>query len=756
MKKLLIAATFILICIIFRPIDIHQPSAFGKKILAEDGQLLSAQIASDEQWRFAPDKLLPARYVQSIINYEDKRFYYHLGIDPLSVARAIKDNVSARRVVSGASTLTMQLARMLGERSERTVYNKFVESINAIRIEFWHSKSDILRYYTAYAPFGGNVVGVDAAAWKYFQKTPHQLTWAECATLAVLPNAPGLIHPNRNRDILRTKRDKLLLKLQKNSLIDELEYSLAVQENLPLGRFDLPRLAPHYLHLSENGDNSAIHYQWQIEAGKLLDRHYYRWGQNDIHNAAILVIENKTRDIKVYQGNIPSTKQEEDVDMIQSRRSSGSILKPMLYAAALDKSTITPFSLLDDVPMYINGFHPTNFDRKYQGSVAADKALSKSLNVPFVQLLQEVGTDPLIRILRKLGLSSIDKDADHYGLSLILGGGEVRLNELANAYAYLSNVLDGTSNNSPLSAAAIYHTFEAMREVIRPTNHGLWQKFDSGIPIAWKTGTSFGHRDAWAVGVHPDYTIASWVGNADGQGREGLLGGQMAGDLLFGMIEILDLTPKWWKMPAQEMSQANICLQSGFLASASCQDIRSELVLNASLRTQPCPFHKTVFVTPDGYQIGESCAYDGAKERQYFFQLAPRNAHYYQQYHPEFRPMPDLHPSCRPSQTDVAMQFIYPNGRQAILAPRDLNAEQQEFVYRAAHHDPNATLYWYFDNDYLGSTTGIHKISHLSTPGVHLLTIIDHNGNRLSHPLTVKTNPLDAVLAVEEPLDVHM
>ncbi len=725
-----------------RPIDLRHNQVFGVRILAENGELLSTRLADDDQWRFAPMTELPSRYVKCLIHYEDKRFNYHPGIDPISIVRALKTNISHNKINSGASTITMQLARMLRKYRHRSLANKLAEAILALRIELWHSKKDILRHYAAYAPYGGNVVGIEAASWRYFDKSPDLLTWSESATLAVLPNAPGLIHPGRNQETLFTKKNRLLASLNRAGIIDDIEYSLAIQEPIHMLPHQLPQFAPHFLAAHPSQENSHIHYAWQLACGALLDRQYHQWKQNEIHNAAILLIENKTGATKVYHGNIPHTSHEKDVNMITARRSSGSILKPILYAASIDKSIISPYALLDDIPLYINGFHPTNYDKSYHGSIHADRALSKSLNVPFVQLLRLYGVDPFLRLLRKMNITTVTKDAEHYGLSIILGGAEVRLIDLAMAYANMSEILRKNDLSSALSPEAIYYTFEAMRRVERPNDRGQWEKYESSIPIAWKTGTSYGHRDAWAVGCTPEYTIATWVGNADGEGREGLLGGKTAGDLLFGVLDIIAPTPQWWELPGKQLVAADICENSGHLAGSHCNHQDRKMIPLHTLRTMTCTYHKPLAITESGYRIEGECTHDGIVTTRSFFVLPPRNAQYYKHYHADYEELPPLLPTCQQDLAEQSLQFIYPIGNQALMTPHDFNLNRKAIIYKAAHKDPEATIFWYLDKEFLGATTGEHKIMHIPPDGIHTLTIMDQYGNSLSQFLKIVANPI--------------
>src|SRR5688500_4918849 len=447
----------------------------------------------------------------------------------------------------------------------------------ALRAEIKYSKDEIMQLYASHAPFGGNVVGLGAASWRYFQKTPGQLSWGEAATLAVLPNAPGLIHPGRNRDALLLKRNRLIKKLELKGVIDETEASLAMQEPLPENPFPLPDIAPHLLgHHKDKGVtlHSTLDHDMQLRMTELLQRHADILSLNGVNNAALLIMETESGEVRAYIGNASDENKDHqnDVDIITSERSSGSILKPFLYCASLEENLITPAGILEDVPTFIRGYQPLNFSQEYMGMVPADQALAMSLNVPAVRLLREYGILPFKEKLQRAGITTLRFSPDHYGLPLVLGGAEVTLWDVCGAYATLGRVLENNFRHqntyrkedihAPVifreqiinerqnykasdqphvwHAGAIWHTFEAMSTLRRPDQEGQWETFQSSKRIAWKTGTSFGYRDAWAVGVTQKYTIGVWVGNADGEGRPGVIGLHASPPILFDVFRMLN------------------------------------------------------------------------------------------------------------------------------------------------------------------------------------------------------------------------
>jgi len=427
---------------------------------AENGDLLGARIAADGQWRFPQQDTVPEKFAQAIIEFEDRRFYYHPGVDPSAIGRALLQNIKNQRVVSGGSTLTMQVIRLSRKDKPRNVYQKLVEMILATRLELSTNKREILSLYASHAPFGGNVVGLDAATWRYFGKQAKLLSWAEAATLAVLPNSPSLIHPGRNRQALLQKRNRLLDRLLERKVIDTLTCQLAKEEPLPDQPHPLPRLAPHlldraYLEYVRTGKTArsrirtTVEVTLQNQVTNILQRHQQLLSFNQIHNAAAIVIEIETGNVLAYVGNVIGAGEEhgEQVDVIKAPRSTGSVLKPLLYALALQEGQILPKSLLPDVPTQLSGYRPENFYKKYDGMVNADKALIRSLNVPFIYLLQDYGLGKFHFQLKKLGLTTLNKPPGYYGLPIILGGAEGTLWDITGVYASMARTLQHYYNN---------------------------------------------------------------------------------------------------------------------------------------------------------------------------------------------------------------------------------------------------------------------------------------------------------------------
>lgn len=730
---------------------------------SSDGQLLGAQIASDMQWRFPEMDSVPYKFQQSIVHYEDAHFFKHWGFNPVSMLHAYRQNQKAGKVIRGGSTLTQQVIRLYRQNKRRTYSEKLVEIILASRLEFRYSKAKILALYASHAPFGGNSVGLDAASWRYFGREPHELSWAESATLAVLPNAPGLIHVNKNRDILLKKRNALLTKLHQKNVIDSETYHLSVAEPLPDHTYNLPQIAPHLLSKitqKQKGQRvkTTVNFDLQLQVNDIVAQHYEQLKQNHVYNIAVLVVEVPTRKIVTYVGNAPTDKNhQKDVDVINKPRSTGSILKPFLFTAMLHAGELLPNTLVADVPTQIGNYRPENFTLQYQGAVPAGKALARSLNIPAVIMLRDYGMERFYHDVQALQLKNINKGTDHYGLSLILGGAESNLWDITRAYTNLASTINhydetqgkyytqeytdlifradvspdfGTTSTQPklFDTGSIYSTFQTLLNVNRPEAYENWEFFNGARAIAWKTGTSFGFRDAWAVGVTPQYVVGVWVGNADGEGRPELTGLHTAAPLLFDVFSLLPST-KWFTQPYDEMVKTPTCRQSGYKASENCEEIDSVWIPLSGLKTKSCTYHTVVhFDRSETYQVNSSCeSIDNLISKKWFV-LPPIQAYYYQMYNPFYKVLPPFRPDCV-FNSQSAMEFLVPFAHEQVFLPKDFNEKKTQLILKAKHALPDTKIFWYIDDRYIGETYHIHEIAIQPEKGVHSVTIVDVLGH---------------------------
>jgi penicillin-binding protein 1C len=763
---------------------------------ARDGTLLSARIAADGQWRFPPGQDVPARFRRALLVFEDKRFENHSGIDGLAIARAAKLNLRAGRVVSGGSTVTMQLARLSrqgrarsGVRDQRNLGAKLTEALLALRLETAYDKDELLRLYAANAPFGGNVVGLEAASWRYFGREPASLSWAETATLAVLPNNPALVHLKRNRERLQRKRDALLQRLHESGDLTALDLELALSEPLATEPHDLPDLAPHLLDTLRAQDparhrvRTTLDARLQSQAAQLLNDHSSVLSRQNVHNAAALIVDNTTFEVLAYIGNsngvtphllakgvsprsaptptdtpLESGPRGHSVDIIRRPRSTGSILKPMLYAAMLEDGTLTPRMLLPDVPTHFEGFSPENFDRQYRGAVPADEALAASLNIPAVRMLRTYGVARFADLLRASGMSTLNRPADDYGLTLILGGAEGNLWDITGLYASLAQIsragladpepqfrtLSAVSGEpgetraaTPIGAGSAWLTMRALLEVPRPGEEGHWRSFADSRAIAWKTGTSWGLRDGWAVGTTSRHTVGVWVGNASGEGRPGLTGSTMAAPLMFGLFNALPASA-WFAQPVHALRQIDVCANDGFLAVPGCETERTWLPRDSHFESLS-PHNPRVNLDSSGrFRVDSECESPGAMRHANWFVLPPAEEFYYRKSHAEYRPLPALRADCLArGAARGALALLYPDVNGRVLIPGELDGSRGRAVFEAVHRRQDAVIYWHLDDRYLGETHTFHQQSLDIDPGEHILTLVDNEGQRVTRRFEV-------------------
>ncbi len=713
-----------------------------------------------------------------MLAYEDKRFEHHIGVDLIAIARAVRSNLRAGRTVSGASTITMQLARLvraggtsgegLDRRRHRGYANKLLETLLALRIERTYSKQQILAAYANNAPFGGNIVGLEAASWRYFGRAPTALSWSEAATLAVLPNSPALVTPGRNRATLQRKRDELLKRLHTTGVLSAQALQLALAERLADAPVALPDEAPHLLETlrarypGQSRFESTLDPDLQAAAVQSVRDQADTLGHQLIRNVAAVIIDNRSFEVLAYVGNSSwSTRNDTGlaVDIVQRPRSTGSVLKPFLYAAMLDSGQLLPHMLVADVPTQYAGYAPENFDHAYRGAVPADVALAQSLNVPAVRSLKEYGVERFYDLLRDMGMSTLTRPPQDYGLTLILGGAEGTLWDITRMYANLVDTARRTAPGTagtyrdllvlrqasphaqtahamPITPAAAWLTLNALLEAQRPADEAHWMNFAGSRRIAWKTGTSWGFRDAWAVGNTSRYTVAVWVGNASGEGRPGLTGATAAAPLMFELQRRLAIEP-WLIQPTLTMRRVAVCRDDGFLANDLCDSV-PDWVPAVSHFERQSPFHQRVHLDLSArYRVDSGCERVSNMQHVAWFVLPPSQEFYYRRTHADYRDLPPYRSDCDRSHGGQPMEFLYPNAEGRIYIPVELDGSKGRTIFEAVHRDRNARLYWHLDGHYLGATDTFHQMSLDIAPGAHLVTIVDGSGNRLSRSFEV-------------------
>lgn len=752
-------------------------------VFDKTGRLLSARVARDGQWRFMPRGKVPERFAKAIVCFEDRRFWWHLGVDPLRVGAAILQNLGAGRVVSGASTIAMQVVRLEDGAAARTVGAKLREAVLALGLVLTTSREHILAQYAALAPFGGNVVGLEAAAWRYFGREAADLSWAEAATLAVLPNNPGLVHPGRNRERLLSRRNRLLQDLWEQGAFDRSTLDLALAEPLPAKPLPLPQKADHLLAWLEKQAaatdasravfTTGIDGDLQSRLQDIADKYQARLEGNRIQNVGILVMDTASGAVRAWIGNAVrgrGPEAAEFVDMVTAPRSTGSLLKPFLYAAQLDAGETLPGQLVLDIPTRVGSYMPENNVRTYAGALPAAQALSQSLNIPAVRQLRIFGLERFHFLLQSLGMGTLFRRADDYGLPLILGGAEGTLLELCGMYAALGRlVLDPDSASrgnpffapivladdqgaplpptytgkaaragvAPLSPGAAWLTLLALVEVNRPDEDGSWKLFDTGRPVAWKTGTSFGFRDAWAIGLDASWTVGVWVGNASGEGRPELKGFSAAAPLLFDVFNTLPQR-SWFAEPAKYLKAIEVCQASGYPPGPYCADKIWAKVPAAAPVAQVCPWCQLVTLSQDGrFRVDSRSANLDEMHQEARMVLPPAVEYWYRRRNPTAKALPPWAPGSAAATNGGNLGLLYPEQHAQVFIPRLLDGSKGRIVAQAAHRTPDTLVYWHLDGKFVTVTREQHQVEINAAPGDHELLVVDQGGECIVRRFTV-------------------
>lgn len=766
------------------PGDFPQPRSTA--ILDVQGRLLGATVATDGQWRFPTSDSVPWRFRTALLEAEDRRFLAHPGIDPLAVARAARDNFRPHRRIQGASTLTMQVARLLrrarGAAPGRSPWAKATEAWLALRLEMWHRKEAILALWCANAPFGGNVVGLEAAAWRWYGTPPEELTWGQCAVLASLPNAPSrLLGTEAGRQALLRRRDRILANLVARGVLDGTEASLARSEPLPMQPHRLPDHAPHALaRLARVAPGhrwtTTLDLDLQAEVQRLAQAHLRELELLGVDGLAVMVAEIPGGDslplLRAWIGDAGGR----PVDLALAPRSTASTLKPFLYGQLLDAGRILPKQLLLDIPSRWGDYRPQNASGTFEGAVPADEALARSLNVPWVRELHDLGIEPFLGLLRRAGFGRLHRDAEGYGLALVLGGAEASLSDLAVAYSGLARGGSAASfalarsgprevhlggppasgqlpPRSPHEAVALsdaamllpprqgrfltpeasWLVLEAMRRPGRIEEEVAWKAFAGSRPLAWKTGTSFGFRDAWTVAVRPRWVVAVWAGDAGGDGHPGLWGSTAAAPLAFRIQPVLPHrgAPSWFPPPAGIVSVAT-CPATGFRRSAACP-AGGTVHAPAAGRLAPLdPWHHLrPFDASGTWRVRSSCEDPHRTVQRPVLELPPAVEALMREAAPQRLPStPPWRTGCDPSDLGGDIQILVPENGDRILLPRDIDGSVQKLAIQVGHRRRDASVRCYLDEHDLGISVRFRDFLVQPAPGPHTVLCQDDEGSR--------------------------
>ena len=717
-------------------------------VYSSEGKLLTGFTSSDRFWRL-PAKLedMSPKAVSGLIEIEDRFFYRHPGINPVSLVKSAFANFRAGRIVRGGSTITMQIARMI-EPKERTIPNKLREMFRAVQLEVRYSKSELLEFYFNLAPYGGNIEGIGAASYFYFGKSPSDLTWAEAALLIAIPGSPERFRPDRELERAQSRSSMILARLCEAGVITGEEMDAALIEEVPSQRLSVPRIAPHLAAAlrTEYPDSSRLHTTIRCDVQKSCERlaaeYHNRYVAKDIHNLAVLVIDNERAEVvaRVGSPDFEDSTHGGQVDATAAPRSPGSALKPFVYGLAFDRGLLSPEMKVPDIPVSYGGYRPVNYDESYRGVISVREALVHSLNIPAVNTASEVGLRDVHGLLKRGGLSTLERPFYEYGLPLVLGACEVRLSDLTNLYAALaregiykeSSLLSGDVTGPGvrlLSPEACYLLTDILVDLKRPELSELWRSTADMFPVAWKTGTSYGRRDAWAVGYTPRYTVGVWAGNCTGEGSVDLVGASIAAPVMLDVLEEIVTDPKlpWYQAPAG-VAKRQVCAVSGRPPGLFCEQTTEELFIIGRSPLAPCDVHRPIFVDKTtGRRLQANCTVGRPYERITAEIWPPRVASWLVA-NGQAEPLPAFDQDCLSPAVADRPSIVSPEDGSVFEIAEGVPAEYQRIRLQASIPSGDGTIHWFLDGRHLAAVRAGEETFLTPTPGRHALLCMDSEG----------------------------
>ena len=717
---------------------------YSTLITAADGTILHAFLNDNDKWRLYTElsEITPTLR-KTLIYKEDKYFYYHLGFNPVAMIRALVRNLSTGRRTSGASTITMQVIRLLEPR-QRTYGSKIVELFRALQLELHYSKDEILQLYLNLIPYGSNVEGLKSASLLYFGKTPQLLSLAEITTLTIIPNRPSSLRLGRHNAFIAKERNKWLLRFKNEKIFDNQSIDDAINEPLNATRHAAPTLAPHLaIRLKKEMAGvpiiqTSLLPKRQTIVEQMVKNYVNRLRGMDIHNAAVLVVNNQTMAVEAYVGSADFSNPDDggQVDGTRAVRSPGSTLKPLIYGLGFDKGLITPKTAINDVPTNFGGFEPENFDRKFNGKITIEFALANSLNIPAVKVLRDLTPALLIEKLKQADFQTIKKQASGLGLSMALGGCGTTLEELTRLFAAFANegkwqslhltrvstppnASKGFANSTGVTAEIIspeaaFLITNILTQIARPDLPNNFNNTYRLPRIAWKTGTSYGKKDAWSIGYNKKYTVGVWIGNFSGAGVPELSGADIATPLLFSIFNTIDYNPTTgWFKPAPNVSIRKVCTESGDLPNEFCPHPVADYAIMGISPTRKCQHLKWVFTNANqSISYCTQCLPDSGYVRKLYPNLSPDLIAHYETGRVPYQKIPPHNLACTRVLETGAPLIISPNdGSEYYMNPD----EPQPLQLACQAQNDVKEVYWYI-NDRLLQKTPPHTALFFNPP----------------------------------------
>ena len=719
---------------------------YSQIVTANDGTVIHAFLTRDEKWRMMTEmNEISPQLRKAILYKEDKWFYYHYGVNPLALVRAAFNNVFHLKRTSGASTITMQVVRLL-QPKQRTYGNKVIEMFRATQLEMKFSKDEIFLMYLNLVPYGGNIEGVKAASMLYFGRMPGKLSLAQITTLAVIPNRPLSLKPGKNNDVIVRARNKWLKRMKSDKIFSAGEIEDALREPLEAKRREAPKFAPHFalrmkgLYPEMPIIKTSLNRFNQEKVSTIVYNYSKRLLTYDIHNASVLVINNKTGRVEAYLGS-PDVNDKNfsgQVDGVDAVRSPGSTLKPLVYALAFDEGLATPKTVIADVPVNFDGYTPENFNSKFNGNITVERALAYSLNIPAVKMLSQLSVPTLTDKMKLAGFHQIAKDEKKLGLSTVLGGCGVTLEELTTLYSAFAHegkycpvkFLRSDTVQNPVtlvSPAAAFMVSEILTTLTRPDLPNNYQSSIHIPKIAWKTGTSYGRRDAWSIGYNMNYTIGVWVGNFSGDGVPELTGADMATPLLFDIFNSMDYNSgnKWFTEP-EDLDFRLVCSESGKAPEEFCKSQVIDYFIPKVSSIQKCTHEKLVYVSADeSFSYCTACLPLNGYKTKYYLNPEPALMAYYESEHIAYQKIPPHNKNCPRVFNSHPPLITSPSDKKEYIVERD--SEQQLMLSCSADNEVK-TVYWYVNDRFYKSCASTEKIFFVPQAGELKISCSDDKG----------------------------
>lgn len=731
---------------------------YSQIVTDNNGMVIHAFLTTDDKWRMYTElEEITPEIEQAFIAKEDKYFYHHFGVNPMAVMRAVFNNIIYGKRTSGASTITMQVVRLLNPK-DRTYFNKLIEIFRAIQLEMNFSKDEILQMYLNLVPYGGNIEGIKAASVLYFDKMPNHLSIAEVTALTIIPNRPTSLQLGVNNAGIMEERDKWLNRFRDEGVFTAEQIQDALDEDITAYRHDAPKLAPHFSwRVKQAYPNTPIiktylNLEMQRKLEQLVRDYMMQLYSVNIRNAAVMVINNHTNAVEAYLGSADfyNTEDAGQVDGITAVRSPGSTLKPLLYGLAFDQGIITPKSMISDVPVNYSGYQPENYDGEFRGQVSIEFALANSLNVPAVKTLDAVELNNFLGAMEKANFKQIKQDAEHgkLGLSSVLGGCGATLEELVHLYHMLGNEgnyvgfnwLQGeetTYEKRILSEESAFMVSEVLTQLTRPDLPLEWHNSANLPKVAWKTGTSYGRRDAWSIGYNKDYTIGVWVGNFSADGVPELSGAVTAAPLLFNIFNTINYnSPKEWYGVPSDIDFRLVCSESGDLPNEFCENTIMDYYIPGVSPANKCQHMKQVWINLDStVSYCGDCLPESGYVNALYSNYPPEIFSYFDAYNINYDHSPPHNPECERLFTTGKPQIMSPVAGVEYYIDK---VDSMQMMLSCNVNSDVEYVYWYINNKYYKKAKATDKVFFSPPEGSVKISCTDDKGRNTDLTIIVK------------------